>query len=347
MKIYHNQLISTLNQGLKPIWLIFGDEPWQKNDSLQTIKSHAQQQGFSELIRFNADEKFDWQQILAEYQAMSLFSSQRIIEIELTNGKIGDAGSKALLSLVESLHQDVLLIFHGPKLEPATVNRKWFKSLSNNGCYLPLYDIETKALTPWLQRQARQLNVNLSNEVYPLLTTLFEGNLLALEQELQKLSILFGQQQITLQDAEPLVINQAKFNPFQLIDCLLLGQLERCNAILEQLHEEGTAVGQLIWFIHKEFKQLFAMLTQLQQGKSMNELFKSYRIWDKRKPLYQHAMKNISLSNLNEATKRLAQVDFLSKTSTDFNHFILLSDVCISLYHGEKLSQLSLNYEYS
>ena len=274
-----------------------------------------------------------------------IIKNKRIIEIELTNGKIGDAGSKALLSLVESLHQDVLLIFHGPKLEPATVNRKWFKSLSNNGCYLPLYDIETKALTPWLQRQARQLNVNLSNEVYPLLTTLFEGNLLALEQELQKLSILFGQQQITLQDAEPLVINQAKFNPFQLIDCLLLGQLERCNAILEQLHEEGTAVGQLIWFIHKEFKQLFAMLTQLQQGKSMNELFKSYRIWDKRKPLYQHALTHISLGNVKHAISRLADIDLLSKTSSEFNPFLLLSDICITLYHGDTMQHFTLNYE--
>ena len=61
MRIYHNQLETTLNQGFKPVWLIFGDEPWQKNNSLQTIKTHAQQLGFSELIRFSADDKFDWQ----------------------------------------------------------------------------------------------------------------------------------------------------------------------------------------------------------------------------------------------------------------------------------------------
>ena len=68
MKIYHNNLTSTLNQGFKPIWLIFGDEPWQKNNSLATIKSVALQQGFDEIIRFSADDKFDWSLLQEEYQ---------------------------------------------------------------------------------------------------------------------------------------------------------------------------------------------------------------------------------------------------------------------------------------
>lgn len=347
MRIYHNQLIATLNQGVKPLWLVFGDEPWQKNDSLQNIKAHAQQQGFSEIIRFSVDDKFDWQILLAEYQALSLFASQRIIEVELITGKVGDAGAKALLALVDNLHQDVQLIFHGPKLDGPTTNRKWFKTLSQNGCYLPLYDIEVKALGSWLQRQARQLNVNLSPQVTPLLIELFEGNLLALEQELQKLSILFGTQLISLEDAEKIVINQAKFNPFQLIDSLLQGNLERCISILEQLQQEGSAVGQLIWFVHKEINQLLDMIEQKEKGISLNDIFKKYRIWDKRKPLYQHAVSHITLANINRTMARLAQLDLLSKSTSDFNHYIILSDICLSLYHGEKMVNYPLDYEYA
>ena len=347
MRIYHNQLNATLNKGLKPIWLIFGDEPWQKNDSLQTIKTHAQQQGFSELIRFSADDKFDWQLLLGEYQALSLFASQRIIEIELVTGKIGDSGAKAISALIEMLHHDVQLIFHGPKLDAPTANRKWFKSLSEHGCYLPLYDIETKALGPWLQRQANTLNVNLSSDVIPLLIELFEGNLLALEQELQKLAILFGNQVITLEDAEQLVINQAKFNPFQLIDCLSLGNLNKCITILNQLQQEGTAIGQLIWFVHKEIKQLHDMLEKREEGISVNEIFKSYRIWDKRKPLYQHAINHIVLPNIRYSMARIAQLDLISKSSSDFNPYILLSDVCLSLYHGDQMVKYPLDYEYA
>ncbi|NQZ81483.1 MAG: DNA polymerase III subunit delta [Colwellia sp.] len=347
MKIYHNNLTSTLNQGFKPIWLIFGDEPWQKNNSLATIKSVALQQGFDEIIRFSADDKFDWSLLHEEYQSLSLFSSQRIIEVEIMNGKVGDAGSKALLALSENFHQDVMIILHGPKLDGAAQKRKWFKTLEKLGCFLPLYDIEGKQLNQWLQTQARQLKLNLHVDVIPMMAELFEGNLPALEQELQKLSLLFGQQTITCDDAENIIIKQAKFNPFQLIDAMLIGDLKKCTAILDQLQQEGTAIGQLIWFVHKEIRQLATMLEQLQQGDKLNDLYKQYRIWDKKKPLYQHALTHITTNNIGHAQSRLAQVDLISKTSSDFNHYLLLADVLITLYHGQTTSKFSLDYEYA
>ncbi len=345
MKIYHNQLINTLQQGIKPVWLVFGDEPWQKNDSLAQIKGCAQQQGFNEIIRFSSDDKFDWQQIINEYQSLSLFANQRIIEIELTNNKIGDKGSKAMLSLSENLHPDIILIIHGARLDTANSNKKWFKTLSSKGCYLPIYDLEGKSLQHWLQSHCKKLSLKLEPAIFPLLIELFSGNVLALEQELQKLAILYGSNPISLENAQQLVINQAKFNPFQLIDALLLGDLNKMVRILDQQQQEGVAITQLIWFVHKEIKQLLAMQEQLIQQVSQSEVFKHYRIWDKRKPLYQQALKNIPLSNLRNALVRLADVDLVSKTSSEFNSFILLADVCISLYHNNT-QQLSLAYEY-
>ena len=353
MKIYHNQLQQTLTQSFKPVWLVFGDEPWQKNDSLAKIKSHAQQQGFSEIIRFSSDNKFDWQQLNDEYQSMSLFASQRIIEVEFTTIKVGDNGNKALLALSEVLEknsslQDVIFIFHGPKLDGPSANRKWFKTLTQLGCYLPLYDIDVSGLPRWLQNQARTLNISLAPELSSLLIELFEGNLPALEQELQKLSLLFPtSQQISLQDAEQLVTKQAKFNPFQIIDALLQGNCKKCLVMLDQLQQEGTAPGQIIWVFHKEINQLYTMLDKLAQGIQPVDLYKEYRIWDKRKPLYQHALTHISLKNVKRAMSRLADIDLISKTSSEFNAFILLADLCITLYKGETTQHFSLNYEYS
>lgn len=345
MRIYHNNLASTLQQSLFPVWLVFGDEPWQKDDSLRLIMQTANQNGFTETIRFSANEKFDWQQLLDEYQSLSLFSSQRIIEVELTSNKIGDAGSKALLSLSEHFHQDVLLIIHGGKADAATTNKKWFKTLSNVGCYLPIYDLDAKSLLPWLNRQAKKHQLNLSREATSLLSELFEGNLLALDQELQKLSLLFNNQTVHVEDLESIVIKQAKFNAFQLIDAMLQADCSRCISILDQLQQEGSSPSQIIWFMHKELKQLSEMQEKLQQGNSMAELYKSYRIWDKRKPLYQSALSKTSLPVIQSALSRLIEIDLISKTSSEFDPFILLADVCVSLYHPATTQNLSLNYE--
>lgn len=347
MRIYHNQLAKTLQQGFKPIWLIFGDEPWQKNDALSQIKSAATSQGFDEVIRFSIDEKFDWEILFQEYQSMSLFSAQRLIEVEFVNAKIGDRGAKAIDTLLTLLHQDIQLVFHGPKLDAATQKRKWFKSLESAGCFLPIYDIEGKQLQQWLLQQTHQLQLKLHPETITLMMQLFEGNLPALAQECQKLSILFGDQEISLEDAQELVIKQAKFNPFQLIDTLLIGDLAKCTAMLDQLQHDGTAIGQLLWFTHKEISQLYEMLAQINNGTNINDIYKKYRVWDKKKSLYQHALNHISIENCELALARLAQVDLISKTSSEFNPFILLCDVFITLYHGQISDKFSLSYEYS
>jgi DNA polymerase-3 subunit delta len=326
---------------------VFGDELWQKNDALETIKKSAKKQGFDEIIRFSIDDKFDWDELFQEYQSMSLFSSLRIIEIEFSSGKIGDNGAKGVTQLLTLLHQDIQLIFHGPKLDAATQKRKWFKSLEAAGCFVPLYDMDAKQLKQWLNNQARQLQLTLQPDVINLMAELFEGNLPALGQELQKLSILFSQQPVSLEEAEQLFIKQAKFNPFQLIDTLLIGDLKKCFSMLDQMQHDGSAFAQLVWVVHKEISQLYAMLEQIEQGSSINDIFKQYRIWDKKKPLYQHALNNMSLSNTEQALARLAQVDLLSKTSSDFNAFIMLSDVFISLFHDKISQNFSLDYEYN
>lgn len=345
MRIYHNQLPATLNKAMLPVWLVFGDEPWQKNDSLQAIKQAAIKQGFSEVILFSADDKFSWQQVSDEYQSMSLFASQRIIEIELTSLKIGDAGSKALLALSELFHPDVLLIIHGGKADAATANKKWFKTLTNLGCYLPLYDLDTRGLNQWLNTQARAKQLNLAPQATSLMIELFEGNLLALEQELEKLSLLFNHQIIQAEDLTEIVIKQAKFNPFQLIDALLVGDCARCISILDQLDQEGTAAAQIIWFLHKEIKQLGEMHELSRQKIAMPDIYKKYGIWEKRKPLYQTALQKTTLTSCHLALSRIIDVDLISKTTSEFNPFILLADVCISLFHAEKTQHFSLNYE--
>jgi DNA polymerase III subunit delta len=347
MKLYHNQLTHQLQQRLFPVWLVFGDEPWQKHDALRQIKQVAQNQGFEELIRFSADDKFDWHQLANEYQAMSLFATRRIIELELSSGKVGEQGAKVLQYIAETEQLDTLLILHGGKLDAPTSNRKWFKALQAVGGYLPLYDLDARAMQQWLTQQIRHYQLSVAPEVLPLLIELFEGNLLALAQELEKLSLLFQHTTISVADAEQLISKQAKFNPFQLIDALLLGNLTRCISVLDQLQQEGSAAGQLIWFIHKEIKQLLMMQQQLAQGDVLSAVFQQHRIWDKRKPLYQQALQQISNDNLKLALARLAQVDFISKTSSDFNPFILLADVCVSLLHGEQMQKFDLNYELS
>lgn len=344
MRVYHNKLSQSLSQGLPLVCLVFGDEPWQKIDSLAQIKQQAKTQGFDEVIQFSADASFDWQEVHNEYYAMSLFSGRKVIEIELVNGKISEQGGKLLTELANDLTPDNLLLLHGDKLETRVTKKKWFTSLDKQGIYVAIYDVEGRHLSQWLTQQARQFGLSLTPDANQYMVTILEGNLLAMSQELEKFALLYPNQQLDIEQVEALTIKQAKFNPFQLIDTLLSGNFKKLLLMLESLSHDGVHASQLLWILHKEISQLAQMHEQMAQGVDFNQLCKDYRIWDKRKPIYQQAINNTSLSNVYIALSRLADVDQQIKSSSEFDDMLLISDVCISVFHGEVTDKLSLDF---
>ncbi len=344
MRVYHNKLSQSLSQGLPLVCLVFGDEPWQKIDSLAQIKQQAKAQGFDEVIQFSADASFDWQEVHNEYYAMSLFSGRKVIEIELVNGKISEQGGKLLTELANDLTPDNLLLLHGDKLETRVTKKKWFTSLDKQGIYVAIYDVEGRHLSQWLTQQARQFGLSLTPDANQYMVTILEGNLLAMSQELEKFALLYPNQQLDIEQVEALTIKQAKFNPFQLIDTLLSGNFKKLLLMLESLSHDGVHASQLLWILHKEISQLAQMHEQMAQGVDFNQLCKDYRIWDKRKPIYQQAVNNTSLSNVYIALSRLADVDQQIKSSSEFDDMLLISDVCISVFHGEVTDKLSLDF---
>ena len=77
MKIKAEQLEQTINKQLHPIYIISGDEPLLIQEASDTIRRFMPNKGIDERLRFVADAQFDWQDVLQENQALSLFAAQR------------------------------------------------------------------------------------------------------------------------------------------------------------------------------------------------------------------------------------------------------------------------------
>ena len=87
----------------------------ENRQPLKQLKFAASNLGFSETVRLSADDSFDWNTLIEEFQSLSLFASQRIIELELPNGKVGTEGAKVLQSISESPNPDILYYFTWPE----------------------------------------------------------------------------------------------------------------------------------------------------------------------------------------------------------------------------------------
>ena len=155
MKIQANQLSSYLRRGLLPCYLVTGDEPLLVAEALDAIRAAARDVGFTARDRHVATAGFDWSVLREAGASLSLFAEKRIVELALPTGKPGMEGSAAIVDLVDSLHEDILLVVTGPRLDKSGQNAKWAKALEQAGAFLPPHEGSRSRARPGGRRDDR------------------------------------------------------------------------------------------------------------------------------------------------------------------------------------------------
>ncbi|GMM83488.1 DNA polymerase III subunit delta [Pseudoalteromonas sp. MTN2-4] len=309
MRCYANQLPDILRKGLAPFYLVLGEEPFQEAQCVQQIKQAAKQQGFDEVIKFSLLQGFDWQELLAQYNSMSLFSARTLIEFDLNQQKPGTAGSDAFKQLTAQPNPDVVLIVKGQKASQEIQRGAWFKGLEKQGVYVPCYELTGQHLQRWLDSQAKQLKVALTQDAKKQLLLATEGNLLATHQELEKLALLYPSQTVNDEQILAGLLNQSKFDIFDLTNATLAGQAKKITKVMVKLAEDNTEPNTLVWALNKQQQTLVSIKQGLQQGKNITALYKQHNIWKNQQPLTQQALDRLPLHQLEQIGLLLAQID--------------------------------------
>lgn len=327
MQVYPNRFPEQLSKGLMPFYLIFGDEPQQKLNAIEQLRTAAKQQGFDERQSLVADSQFSWNTLLEATQSLSLFAAKQYIELELPNGKPGAEGAKLLTSLAAQAHPDTLLVLHGAKIGKDVQNTKWFKTLDKAAIYVPCYPLEGNQLQQWVTRQLQNAGLDASTENSRIICEFCEGNLLAAKQEIDKLALLFPNTTLTPELIEKSVVDQSRYNVFQLVDVLLSGDAQRSIKMLYRLESEGIEPNIVLWALVREWQTLQSLLFQRQQGKSIN--WNQLRIWKNRQGFYQSAMQRLSLDQMAKIQQKLSILDKSMKQSQVMRPFVELCHICM------------------
>lgn len=328
MKIYSNQLVNNL-QRLAPVYLVFGDEPLQKLEAIDAIRQACLQQGFDERLSFTQDPQFSWNELEQACQAMSLFSPRQLIELELSNNKPGQEGSKLLTSLLSQPNPDLILVLHGPKAGQDVQRAKWFKTLEKQGLFVMITLPEGQRLHQWMGQRAKQHRLNFAPDALQRFTAMFEGNLLAANQEMEKLSLQLGQQRIDNNTLKERVSNQSRFNLFQLIDLLLGGELNKGLRILAQLQAEDSEANLLSWALNREISLLQQLHNAQQNRQNLNSIFKEKRIWESRQQRYRQCLQRLSGRQLDHMVILAADIDLALKSNSE-SPWTLFAQLCLS-----------------
>lgn len=309
MRLKAEQLPAALEKKLAPIYFISGDEPLQLGEAADAVRLAAKNSGYENRELLTVDAHFSWQDFMQAANAMSIFSDKKIIDLRLPSGKPGMEGSKALVSYCERPPEDTLLLITAAKLEKNATKSKWVTTLERHGVIIQVWPLEGNDLVQWIQQRMQSKGLSANKQGQGLIASRVEGNLLAANQEIEKLYVLYGSATLTTQQIEEVVVDASRYDVFNLVNAALSGRVERVNKILLGVRHEGIAAPIVLWALTREIRSLISIQQQLQAGQPRNTVFKQHQVWDKRQKLVSHALSKLTRQNLLNALLLAAKTD--------------------------------------
>ncbi|MCU7939781.1 MAG: DNA polymerase III subunit delta [gamma proteobacterium symbiont of Bathyaustriella thionipta] len=319
MQIKADQLRNDLKARQHPVYMVCGDEPLQHWEAVDMLRKAAHYYGYEEREVYTADAHFDWNLLLAAANELSLFARKKVIEVHMPTGKPSDKGT-ALIQYCDNLPPDIMLIIVAGKVESATKKSKWYKALDAVAGIVTVWSIEGRQLNQFLQRRLQTKGLALQADSLQLINDRVEGNLLAADQEIEKLSLLYpltnNKQMVSLdyEQVAEAVFDSARYNLFELFDCALSGDLKRASRMLYGLQREGLSIILIMSLVAKEVRMLAKMSAIVDgQQRNIEAAMKGVYIFPKRKSLLAQALCTSRPEHWQQLLKQLLHADKMAK----------------------------------
>jgi|TARA_R110002049_G_scaffold93564_2_gene231208 DNA polymerase-3 subunit delta len=334
MRLRANQLDTELKKSLLPIYFVTGDEPLLIQEALDSIRLACKQQGYDERKILEVDRKFNWQSLVEESNTLSLFSEKILTELRLGSSKPGVPGGKALQTYCKTLPEDRVLLISANKIDAGTLKTKWCSEIDRVGAIIQIWPISLNEMPQWLGLRSRKMGLKIEHDAIQLLADRLEGNLLAAQQELEKLRLLYPDlsEEIDTERVLQSVSDASKYDVFNLTDACLNGDAKLCAKIMSSLKLEGLEVSIVLWALSKEIRLLAALVRANLKGMNLQTVFKEQRVIQKRQPQLSQAARRLSLTRLQQLLDQCKLVDDLIKgAQKGIDPWDILNDVAFGI----------------
>ncbi|QCP58880.1 DNA polymerase III subunit delta [Pantoea sp. SO10] len=334
IRIYPEQLSAQLREVLRACYFLTGNEPLLIQESADAIRATASAQGFEEHFSVTIDAQTDWDAIFVSCQSLSLFTQRQTLTLQLPENGPNAAIAEQLVKLSTLLHSDILLVLRLAKLTKAQENSAWFKALSTQAVMVPCQTPEQTQLPRWVASRAKTMKLSVDDAAIQLLCYCYEGNLLALSQALERLSLLWPDGKLTLPRVEAAVNDAAHFTPFHWVDALLAGKSKRALHILHQLEKEDSEAVILLRTLQRDLLTLLH-LQRNQAKQALRTLMDQQRIWQNRRALFTEALQRLDAQRLQRAVHLLAELELSMKQDYGQNLWPQLETLSLLLCHRD------------
>jgi len=285
-------------------YLVSGDEGLLVGEAADAIRARVKRAGFEEREVHFIERVADWDEVRASSNNLSLFGSRKLIELRLPSGKPGVGGSNAIVELLKDVSPDNVYLMITGKLERESQSAAWVKAFEGAGAWLPVWPIEVSRMPQWLRARAAKLELTLDDDAVRFIVERTEGNLLAAQQELEKLRLLASGKTIDLAAAQAGIGDSARYDVFQLGEAALGADLPRALRILAGLRSEGVEPTLALWSLSREIHNVW--------GTTQND-GSGYRAWQKPSAALENAKRRAGKLPYARLAVRTARADRMIK----------------------------------
>ena len=345
MELRPEQLSSqAAGQALAPVYLIAGPELLRVIEAADAVRAKARAEGIGEREVFDADGRdFDWGQLSSSFNAPSLFSARRLVEVRLPNGKPGKEGAEVISDFCARPPADVVLLITAGEWSKAHQG-KWTEAVNKVGVLSVAWAIKPHELGDWIERRLRAKGLRAEPAAVQRLSERVEGNLLAAAQEIDKLALLADGQPLDVAKMDALVADAARYDVFRLSEAAFSGQATAVTRMLAGLRAEGEAVAALMPILIRELLLTAALARVQAAGGNLAGEMKSKGIWESRQAPFKRALqRHPDPRRWERFVAEASQIDRIAKGRADGDAWLALERLLLALAEARAVRLLVRN----
>ncbi len=290
MELKPEQIAGRADEPLRPAYLIAGPEMLRVLEAADAVRAQARAQGIGEREVFDADGRdFDWDQLDASFNAPSLFSARRLVEVRLPGGKPGKEGAEVIARFCANPPPDVVLLITAGEWSKAH-HGKWADAIAQIGVIAVAWAVKPHELPGWIESRLRARGLKAERDAVQALAERVEGNLLAAAQEIDKLALLAQGGSLSAEAMQSLVADAARYDVFRLTDAMLAGQGPQVSRMLAGLRAEGDVVAGLMPMVVKELLRTAQLARVQAAGGNLAAEMKAQGIWESKQAPFKRAL---------------------------------------------------------
>jgi DNA polymerase-3 subunit delta len=279
---------------------------------------------------FEADHRFDWNELDASFGMLSLFASRRVIEVRLPTGKPGKEGGALIEKFCAAPAPDVLLLVTAAEWS-GKHEGAWSRAIDKRGASLVLWPPRPNELPAWIARRLKSRGLEATADAVALLAARVEGNLLAAAQEVDKLALLQREGRLDAAQMQALVADSARYDVFRLADTALAGDTAHALRMLAGLRGEGEQVVPLLSWLAGQVQALASVAAVQETGGNIAQAMTQARIWDSKQPVFRRALARGSAAHFERLLADCARIDRISKGRADGDAWVELERLVVGI----------------